>query len=177
MIFIYPGTLMPRVKEIQKALAGKQIAWLSPDMKHTPMKEIAAHPSFDLDKRAAKGIPFVFCAGEEIDEISRMQSALEAAHLPLHAMAIATNDNAEWTLGYLMEEVGKEAEYFARRDRLADLLKAADPQKMRMDEDYANCHMLALRLLQEDELSESMLDTALRVIESFHTPHESASRG
>lgn len=172
MILFYPGHLSSDPKAIQAlhtALKDQPIRLLSDEVLNHPLKDLT-DPSAQFTcslEDVHQECPFLLFSGCELNQVSTFQNAIEQAGLPIRAMAIETANNREMHLQDLMAEVEREAEYFAKRDELADLLNNVDPNRLRVDQDYFKCAMLAADLLRQEELSEKMLDTALAVMHSF----------
>lgn len=170
MILVYEGNLKPEQKaELEQILAPFELRKLGDVHLEQTMQELSGSDFKDVENpECGDRPPFLYFVNEDLKDISRIQSQLEEKHVPLFGMAVETENNKSFTLKAQMEEVAQEAEYFAKINELADLLSQADPEKMRTDQDYGSCHLLAARLLHEEEISENMLDTALAVIRSFH---------
>lgn len=167
MIFIYPGTLKARKNRLLRVFKDEPVAWLCDFHKGRTMEQIISEPVLDGSKAGSTGLPFVYFVNEPVEKISAWQKEIEQEGLDLQAMAIATEENRSWTLRQLMDEVRREADYFRRRDYLAQRLSQVDRARFARDEDYRRCYLLAADLLREEELSEKMLDTAIAIIDSF----------
>ncbi len=121
------------------------------------------------DKRRYEADDIVlYLAGMERKEISALYEKLEEAGLGAVMMAIQTPNNMNWTLEALRKELMQEAAYFQKRAELVFYLEHADRARLEKDADYRNCMMLAASLIQENDLSEKMIDTALAVVRSLH---------
>lgn len=121
------------------------------------------------DKRRYEADDIVlYLAGMERKEISALYEKLEEAGLGGVMMAVQTPNNMNWTFEALREELMQEAAYFRKREELVFYLEHADRARLEKDADYRNCMMLAASLMQENDLSEKMLDTALAVVRSLH---------
>lgn len=170
MIFVYPGTEQKNVQTIQKILKGYPIGWIGDRHKDQTLGALLQNESQDeygLEQAQGEDLPFIYFSGVSIPEVGRIQKELEEAGLNIRSTAIETENNKNFVLKDLMDEVGREARYFEKRDELADLIMAANPVRMKQDADYFKCHYMAASLLQEDELSEKMLDTAIEILKSF----------
>ncbi len=170
MILVYEGNLNAEHKrELEEVLKSFSCRQLNDDHLDQTMETLSGpdytegNGSINPDRPA-----FLYFVDEDLKDVSRIQNELEARQVPLACMAIETDNNKTFTLRAQMDEVAQEALYFEKINELTDLLQQADPMKMATDKDYANCHLLAARLLREEEISENMLETALSVIRSFH---------
>lgn len=173
MILIYPGAFdADRLETMLSCLKDYEIRLLNDEDLKTPMGNLLAADRSDGDAGSdcRRKAPFLYLSGLNRAQISKLQSDLESAGLPVRSMAVETPDNRAFTLEELMDEVEREAAYFEKRDELADLLMHADRARMQSDRDYFQCCMMAASLLQEEELSETMLDTALQILHSFDRP-------
>lgn len=172
MILFYPGNLAhdpQALQALQKALNDQPVRYLSDDVLDHPLKDLT-NPQTQVSYNPAEMVqdyPFLLFSGYALDQVSKFQNLIEQAGLPIRAMAIETANNREMVLSELMAEVEREAKYFEKRDELADLLNGLDPDRLQADQDYFKCAMLAANLLRQDELSENMLDTALKIMHSF----------
>ena len=173
MILFYPGSLQANpeaMKQFEAITRDEEVRYLCDEVLDHPLKALTTgQPSAYDPQKLSLPMPFVYFSGYEIADVSRFQNEIEKAGLPIAAMAIATANNQEMLLKDLMEEVGREAAYFAKREELASLLEHIDPVKLQTNPDYFNCAMLAANLLKEEELSEKMLDTALSIMHSFES--------
>jgi len=173
MILFYPGSLQAdpeAMKRFEAITRKEEVRCLCDEDLDRSLKELTGGKPIEYDPRKLlQTMPFLYFSGYEIAEVSRLQNEIEKAGLPITAMAIATANNQEMLLKDLMEEVGREAAYFARREELASLLEHIDPVKLQANPDYFKCAMLAASLLKEEELSEKMLDTALTIMHSFES--------
>lgn len=179
MILIYPGNLGQRSTELPALLAGEPFGLLEKKDLQQTMETLLLQAEKDNDQKSSLFLatkeeaggeePFFYLSGMDRQQISVLQSRLEQAGFSIRCMALATPANLQFRLKDLMEEVSREALYFEKREQLADLLVHADRQKMQTSQDYFQCCMMAAALLQEEDLSETMLDTALQVLRAFET--------
>lgn len=170
MILVYPGTESKNIQKIKEILKDYPIGWMGDEHKEQQMAVLADQAekgSLENEHVQGMDVPFIYFAKVPVKEVGRIQKEMEEAGLPIHSMAIETENNRSFQLGTLMEEVDREAKYFQKRDELADLIMQADPARMEKDEDYFKCHLMAAGLLKEAELSEKMLDTAIGVLKSL----------
>ncbi len=97
------------------------------------------------------------------EEISTLQSQVH----PDAIVCLETNNNHLMRLQELYEEAAQEALYFQKREELITLLENVNPKALQANRDYFQCYALACTLLKQDELSLSLLDTAIQVMRSF----------
>lgn len=98
-----------------------------------------------------------------VEDISALQSQVH----PDAIVCLETDNNHHMTLQELYEEASQEALYFQKREELTSLLENVNPKALQMNRDYFQCYALACSLLKQDELSLSLLDTAIQVMRSF----------
>lgn len=170
MILIYPGNLQWDLSRLSGLLTGHTLKLLDDASKSQTMGELL-NPDYkgiqNPETMHGEDEPFLYFSQVPVEEISQLQTRLEQEGIHIPAMAVETENNRSFTLGALMKEVQREAEYFKKREELADLISQADRSRMQSDQDYFRCVMMAAALLKEDELSENMLNTALKVMHSF----------
>lgn len=163
MIIVYPGALASQMEELSDALEGFEYKLCGDESLELPMRDLVENEDLHIEIPCTKD-PFFYFVGEDPKKIGKLQSLLEERKLPVHAMAIETDNNKNWKLKDIMAEVGQEADYFKKRDQLASLIEHADIARMLKDEVYGESVFFARYLLNKDDLDEKTLDLAIKAL-------------
>lgn len=165
MIVFYLGedeASRPKYLELFKDYPVLQIGREQIDM---DMKDIIQLEQKDIGDITGDGESFLYWVDEEPKSVTDMQKVLHEHHLDIDAMAIETENNLNWKFSKLYDEVSKEAAYFKKRDKLMDLIMAADKTRLAKEENYQKCVMSCWSLLQQDECPERLLDLAIEMLD------------
>ena len=171
MILVYPGQEAP-LEKLKDVLKGQTIYCLSEQEVNetlgTLIQEAKGAPKQDvtfLDQASKSGHDQTLLYG--VDMSAQDISALQSQVHPDAIVCLETKNNHQMTLQELYEEATQEALYFQKREELTSLLEEVDFQALQVNRDYFQCYALACSLLKQDELSLSLLDTAIQVMRSF----------
>lgn len=166
MIAFYASDQDPNTQKLAVLLEqeGFQILRLGDDQLDLTMKDILQADT--AGKSTATGPAFLYFDKEPHDAVFALQKKLHALNIPQPAMAVYTENNSTWTLRSLMQEVQREARYFARRDYLATLVHQVSRKEMEENPEFAKAVFMAYSLLQQDELPEDLLEMGIAFLEA-----------
>lgn len=160
MIIVYYGKDIDLQDPIQKALCALNIPYLEigDDCLNIELKDIQ-QSSKDL-----KGTYplFMYFIDEEYETVKKLSSLL---NFPVPRKAMQNENNKQWTLKALMEEIEEEVEYFQVREQLYGLVQKADVKRMETDDEYAQLMAASYGLIEQEEASVDLLKFAIELIE------------
>ena len=160
MIIVYYGKDIDRKEKIREAFCTLSIPYLEvgDDCLSTLLKDI--HES-SANLKGSHPL-FMYFIEEEYETIKKLSSLLDFS-VPRKCMQNENNKN--WTLQALMQEIEDEVEYFQVRERLYDLVQKADVQRMETDAEYAQLMAASYGLIEQEEANVDLLKFAIELIE------------
>ena len=160
MIIVYYGKDINLQADIQEAMCTLNIPYLEigDDCLHVKLKDIQQSSSNLYGTHAL----FMYFIEEEYETVKKLSSLLDFS-VPRKAMQNENNKN--WTLLALMEEIEQEVEYFQVREYLYTLIQKADVKRMETDEEYARLMAASYGLIEQEEASIDLLKFAIECIE------------
>ena len=167
MILIYPGKDGNRLDEYQKVLQDYELAFFGDELEEKTMADIIAQASKDNQRFEGKREPFLFFVKEDPKKLGSLMTALEQQGLDTTHTAILTDTNKDWKFKDLYKEINREAEYFKKREVLANVVSSADPDRIMKDEQYGKLMLTFYEMLKAPQLEEEILDMALQAAASL----------
>lgn len=167
MILVYPGQ-NASLEKLEIILKDQEVYYLTDDQADQTLeqliqkaKESQERPALETIVKSQHDQTLLYGIDISADELLALQSEAQAI------VCLETANNHNMRLGDLYQEAAQEALYFQKREELMDVLEKVDPKALQNNRDYFQCYALACGLLKQDELSFSMLETALNVMRSF----------
>ena len=171
MILVYPGQQAPleKLKDVLKEYplyylgdqeANETLGHLIQQAKRAPKQDVTF---LNEALKSQHDQTILYGVDMSVEEISALQSQVH----PDAIVCLETDNNHHMTLQELYEEAAQEAIYFQKREELTSLLENVQLQALQANRDYFQCYALACSLLKQDELSLSLLDTAIQIMRSF----------
>lgn len=166
MILVYPGQ-NASLEKLKTILKDQDVYYLTDDQFDQTLeqliqkaKENQQYPPLEALK-SQHDQTLLYGIDISADELLVLQSEAKAI------ACLETPNNHKMRLADLYQEAAQEDLYFQKREELTNLLEKVDPKALQANRDYFQCYALACALLRQDELSFSMLETALNVMRSF----------
>lgn len=121
------------------------------------------------NKKAIQGKEdaFLYIESRDVEELQNLDKELDEQNIQIERKAIKTENNVDWTLRELLNEVREEFEYFQLKDKLYALITSPNKEKLNTDPIYLRTMTMAFSLLQDDEVDKNTLKMAIESIEKF----------
>ena len=130
------------------------------------LKDLVQKEEHALDLEGNSQI-FMYFYDEKVDTITKIDNALKEEGIFVRHKAVTTPTNLEWTLQELISHIEAEASYFQKREKLRSLVSNPDLVKFSQYPKYRNLMSMCYELLEENDVPEKMLDTAIALIEHY----------
>ena len=160
MILIYYGNEIDKKAKIKQVVETMNLSYIEigDSELEKPLKEIQKS-SRNLEGRHPLFLYFREEAHQTVQEFEKRLGFT----VPRKAMQNEFNQN--WRLMDLMNEISEEAEYFALREHLYDLIRKADMERMKTDEEYSKLMSAGYGLFEQDDVPKDLLTFAIELIE------------
>ena len=117
MVIVYLGKETNRILEIMDSLS-LPYRVVGDRQKGIPMKELLK----TKQTSSGKGNGFLYLYKEPETNQQMLADALKKEEIFIPRVAVNTENNINWTLGYLMQIVEQEYEYYALKEKIYDII-------------------------------------------------------
>lgn len=170
MVLMYPGN---READKQyyidqlKKLGMEEILLVGDEAMDHTLEELRDMSQDSITDFHGEQEPFLFFVQEDPRKVALLQKALHEDGRDIDRMAMQTENNMPWTFRKLYDDVSAEAHWFETREKLADLIRQADVQRLQSEPKYQQAVYSCYTLLQSDqEIPQRLLDMAVEMLEA-----------
>lgn len=161
MVIVYLGKEANRILEIMDSLS-LPYRVVGDRQKGIPMKELLK----TKQTSSGKGNGFLYLYKEPETNQQMLADALKKEEIFIPRVAVNTKNNINWTLGYLMEIVEQEYEYYALKEKIYDIITHPDKVRLKADPFYRKRMVHAYSLLEDPETTLEQLQECYIQIKS-----------
>lgn len=165
MIIFYLGSQENKRPEWLTHLSRWNVLQIGDKQKDWTMEQLAKASQDDIQDVTGEGVPFLFWVDEDSKDVTDLQKELYDAGLNGRQMAVKTEHNMSWPFSKLYDEVCQEARWFEQRDKLSDLIRAADQKRLEKEPKYQQAVFSCYALLQQEDVPLRLLDLAVEMLE------------